>query len=277
MKSMTRSIMKQRLITAAQIDERIVGLIDYGSSSQGRDDELSDIDADVFIGDADFEAFDRDWKSWAAQFGNLLLAYKGSIGHPWAVYEAVPVPLRVDFDFHRESEIEQILSWPYSPQSMELMVWYDGSGGRIIACVQQLVEQSLRPVDVAATFEKVSGDFWYYMLYTFCKWRRGQGWLARQTFHFQVMQNLLLLLRLEAGALDYWQSSPAAWNIEHTLSSERLKRLEGCIPGPGMATLKQSLAAAALLGYDACKHIAELHGWEWPQRLAKQILRIVSE
>lgn len=43
----TREIMKQRLINAARTDERIVGLIDYGSSSQGRDDQWSDIDVSL--------------------------------------------------------------------------------------------------------------------------------------------------------------------------------------------------------------------------------------
>jgi len=274
---MIRSEMKQKLIEAARADERIVGLIDYGSSNQGRDDQWSDIDVDLFIRDADFEAFERIWKSWAAQFGNLLLAYKGEVGHPWTVYEAVPVPLRVDFDFHRESEIEQMLSWPYSPKSLELMVWYDDSGGRITACAQQLVGQSLHPRDIATTFERVSGDFWYYVLFVFSKWKRGQGWLARQTFHFVVMNNLLALLRLEADALENWQGSISPWNIEHTLSPARLSQLESCIPASGIASLKQSLVAAAQIGYDACEQLALRHGWEWPQKLAEQTLGVISE
>jgi hypothetical protein len=277
MKPITRSNMQQRLIDAAQSDECIVGLIDYGSSSHGRSDEWSDIDVDVYIRDADFAAFNRAWKSWAAQFGDLLLAYRGGIGHPWTVYAAQPVPLRVDFDFHRASEIEHLLTWPYSPVSVEAMVWYDGSDGRITACVQQLVGQSLHPTDLAATFEQVSGDFWYYVLYTFSKWRRGQGWFARQSFHFQVMQNLFALLRLEAGALDNWQSSSAAWNVEHTLSPTRLSQLENCIPAPGLEPLKDSLVAAAKIGYTACDHIAKNYSYAWPQMLAEQTLQVIEE
>lgn len=75
MKPLTRRLMKQRLIDAARTDERIVGLVDYGSSSYERDDEWSDIDVAFFIRDDDFEAFYHAWKSWAAQFGDLLLAY----------------------------------------------------------------------------------------------------------------------------------------------------------------------------------------------------------
>ncbi len=77
---MTRAIMQQRLIEAARTDERIMGLLDYGSSSLGRADEWSDIDVSLFIRDEDCAAFKRDWKSWAAQLGELLLAYIGGVG-----------------------------------------------------------------------------------------------------------------------------------------------------------------------------------------------------
>lgn len=92
--------MKHCLIAAAERDQRIVGIVDYGSSSEGRADEWSDIDVALFIRDADFDEFERAWKDWAAQFGALLLAYVGGVGHPWAVYDTQPLPLRIDFAFH---------------------------------------------------------------------------------------------------------------------------------------------------------------------------------
>jgi len=72
--TLARKNLVQHIIEAAKDDERIVGLLDYGSSSEGRVDEWSDVDISVFIRDSDIEAFKRDWKTWAAQFGNLLLA-----------------------------------------------------------------------------------------------------------------------------------------------------------------------------------------------------------
>ncbi len=272
----TREIMKQRLINAARTDERIVGLIDYGSSSQGRDDQWSDIDVSLFIRDADLAAFKRNWKSWAAQLGDLLLAYIGGVGHPWTVYAAQPVPLRIDFNFYGESEIAQIVNWPYSPQSVEAAIWYDNSGGQLADCLQQLVGKTLQPENLAATFEQICGDFWYYVLYAFSKWKRDQSWLARQTFHFQIMQNLFALLRIEAGALDHWQDTSAAWNVEHSLSPQRLAQLETCIPAPGQAALKQTLLAAAQLGEDVCIQIALQHAWDWPHELAKRTLQLLS-
>jgi hypothetical protein len=184
----------------------------------------------------------------------------------------------VDFDFHRELEIEHILTWPNSPHGVETMVWYDGSQGRLTQYVQQIVGRSLRPTDLPATFEQACGDFWYYILFTLSKWKRGQGWMARQTFHCLVMQNLFALLRIEADALDEWMGSSAAWaGVEYTLSPERLSQLEGCIPAPGLASLKESLIAAARLGYSVCEHIAQRYDWVWPQALADQTLQVIAE
>lgn len=272
----TREIMQQHLIAAAQADERIVGLIDYGSSSQGRSDQWSDIDVSLFLRDHAFADFKRDWKIWAAQFGELLLAYISWVGHPWAIYTAQPVPLRVDFDLYKESAMETILTWPWIPLSTGAAVWYDGSGGRITSYVQQLVGRTLRPDDLAATFEQVCGDFWYYELYVFSKWKRGQNWMARQVFHLQIMQKLFALLRLEAGAIDHWQDSEPSWHAEQTLSPQRLVELEACIPGSGRSAMQHSLLVTAQLGYAVCEQIALRHSWDWPRELATQTLQVLK-
>ena len=72
-----------------------MGVIDYGATSHGRGDAFSDLDVALFVRDDDLEALEADWKAWAAQFGPLLLAYVGGVGHPWVVYDAQPMPLRL--------------------------------------------------------------------------------------------------------------------------------------------------------------------------------------
>lgn len=52
--------LRQRAIDAARVDPRISGVLDYGSRSEGRDDEWSDVDIAVFIRDADYDAFDAE-------------------------------------------------------------------------------------------------------------------------------------------------------------------------------------------------------------------------
>ncbi len=274
--SLGRSLMIQRLIAAANADERIVGLVDYGSSSEGRSDQYSDVDVAVFIRDRDLAAFERDWKTWASQFGPLLLAYISGIGHPWTVYDAVPLPLRVDFAFHPETEAAQMLTWPNAPVSVDAMIWYDATGGRLTAYASQLVGQSLGPEDVAATFERICGDFWYYTLRVLSKIRRGEEWAARYEFTFIVTGLLHALLRLEVEAVTRWRASESAAGIEHVLTPERLERLNACIPGGGLQGVTQALTQAVLLADAVCTHIHATHGWPWPAQLAARMPKLLA-
>ncbi len=56
-----RAALLRRLRETVERDERIVGLVDYGSGGEGRLDEWSDFDVALFIRDADLDAFGRDW------------------------------------------------------------------------------------------------------------------------------------------------------------------------------------------------------------------------
>jgi hypothetical protein len=262
----------QKLLTLVKQDPRIVGLIDYGSASEGRGDKFSDVDVALFIRDADFDVFNEQWKEWASQLGTLRLAYVGGVGHPWAVYADQPIPLRVDFAFHRDSSIETIIpTWPNSPVSVEKMVLYDPTGRIAIQVAQHLVGQSLALADVEQTFESVSGDFWYYLLRLYGKLQRDQLWAMRFEYNFIVIGNLLALLRLEAGATERWRASSTATGIETVISEQRLRQLNQCIPAEDRAGLVQATLAAITLGKEVCCAIAADHGWNWPHVLADEI------
>jgi hypothetical protein len=220
--------------------------------------------------------FARDWSAWAAQFGELLLGYVGHYGHPWAVYDTQPVPLRVDFDLHRASQPDDLLLEFTRPRSAEAMVWYDGAGGELLDRAQRLVGRSLQPIDTAATFTRVCGDFWYFLLYVHGKLQRGEQWAARQMYHCEVIEQLLRLLRLEAGALDRWRGRPAAVDVERTLAPKRLTRLDACVPAAGADALRRAMLAAAELGAAACTSIATEHGWPWPEALAERTVAMLQ-
>jgi len=272
-----RAAFIRNLLAAASRDPRIVGLVDYGSSSEGRADDWSDVDVAVFLVDAAFDAFKREWKAWAAGLGPLLLAYVGGVGHPWAVYDAQPLPLRVDFDFHRTSAIPRMATWPNSPVSADAMVWYDAAGGAITTAAAGLVGRDLGPDDPAAAFERVCGDFWYYLLRTYGRLLRGQVWAARFGLTCMVTGNLLALLRLEAGATARWQASDPADGIEGALAPERLRQLERCIPGPEPDSIHPALLAAAELGRMGCAAVAARHRRAWPRALADRVVALLSE
>src|SRR6266704_2845714 len=103
--SLARTEMVKRVYEVAIQDDRIVGLVDFGSGGQGRVDEWSDIDVAVILRDEDYPAFLQDWIKWVNQFGGILLVNKHNAGSPWTIYAAEPVPLRVDFVFYAESDI----------------------------------------------------------------------------------------------------------------------------------------------------------------------------
>jgi len=275
--SPAQATMRQRLIDAAQVDERIVGLVCDGSHSAGRGDAWSDLDVSIFIRDIDFDAFSAEWHDWAAALGDLLLAYVSWVGHPWTIYAAEPVPLRVDFDLHRESTVDSVHHWPASVTSLQSSLWHDATGGRLASAVASLVGKSLAPQNLQAAFEQQCGDFWYEALYAYSRLKRGEQWVARQAFHNRTMEPLLRLLRLEAGAVDRWQASPAAADLERTLTGERLAQLDRCIPTSGAAGLAQALQAATLLGREVCASIANLHGWAWPERLAERVVGLIGD
>jgi len=148
-----RGGMRARILAAAEADPPIVGVLDYGSSSEGRDDASSDLDLALVLQDEARAPFAAQWRDWAGQFGPLLLAYQGGFGHPWAVYDTPGLPLCVDFAFHALSGIGVIAGWPNAPQSLDAMVLLDKTEGRIGAVVGRLVGQSLAPPDAAVAFE----------------------------------------------------------------------------------------------------------------------------
>ena len=267
----TRAELMRRIVAACERDARVVGVVDYGSTSEERADEWSDIDLALFIRDEDYDEFERAWQSWAAQFGPLLLAYVGGIGHPWTVYDTAPLPLRVDFALHRAANVEVMRAWPNAPASVAAMVKYDATGGRLSASAAQLVGQSLAPPDAARAFEQLAGDFWYYLLRTYSKLRRGQVWAARYDFNFIIVGNLMALLRLEAGATTRFRATSAAVNIERDITPERLAQLDELIPGRDTEQLQETFLKAIRLGREVCAVLSAREGWPWPEELAARV------
>lgn len=271
-----RERMLAQILAAARADPRIVGLLDYGSSSEGRADAWSDVDVALYLRNESFAAFAAGWREWAAGFGRPLVAFLHMEHHPWLIYDAAPVPLRVDFGFHRESALDEMLTWPNAPVSAEAMARYDGTGGRLTALASRLVGQSLAPADLAETFERVCGGFWYYLLRAWAKLQRGLEWAARFEFNAFASGLLHALLRLEAGRVERWRASESAVGIELAISAERLARLNQCIPGPGAASLQAAMRAAAALGRDVSAAIAARHGWPWPAELADRVISVLA-
>ena len=207
----------------------------------------------------------------------MLLAYIGGVGHPWVVYDTLPIPSRVDFAFHRESDAASLLTWPNAPVSVEAMVRLDATGGTLARYATHLVGQSLHPQDLAQAFTQAAGDFWYYTLRTWSKTQRGQWWAVRYDFNAIMLGNLLALLRLEVGATERWRSSSAAVAIEQVLSPERQAQLDSCIAGRSTSELQYAMRQAVQLGQQVCESIRAKQKWPWPHRLAERLISLLDE
>ena len=272
-----RQDVRQRMLLAAAADERVSGVVDYGATAAGRADRWSDLDLALFVRNADLPTFERDWPAWAAQFGPLLLAYVGGVGHPWAIYDADPLPLRVDLAFYPEAGLQEVCSWPLAPERAADIVLFDDTGGALTSAAQTLVGKSLAPRDPARAFTQVAGDFWYYLLRTYTKIGRGDLWAARHDFNFVVVGNLHALLRLEAARVDHWRGRNAAVGLERDIAPERLAALNAaCIPGPAAGDLVDALRRTAELGHEVCTALVERETLAFPEPLMVRVRQTLT-
>lgn len=270
-----RHEMVRRITAAAVADPRIVGLRDFGSSAEGRDDAWSDVDVEVFVRDEEFVAFERAWVEWAGQFGRLLLSFIGEIDNHWTVYDGRPGPLRVDFSLHRASEIPDTAKWPNAPLSVAHMVLVDKSG-ELAKVVASMVGQDLSPPDLPHHFTLRCAAFWYYAVRTWCKLQRGPTWGVRYDITYIMHGILMDLLRLEAGALRRWRATDAAAEIERDIAPERLARLDACIPGREPSELARALHEVVMLGREVTASAAARYDRGWPAELADRMVALTA-
>ncbi|HWV36756.1 MAG TPA: aminoglycoside 6-adenylyltransferase [Thermomicrobiales bacterium] len=270
--------LRRRIAEAVAADDRLVGLVDYGSSSEHREDRWSDVDCSLFIRPEDYPTFVADWQAWIAQFGPLLLSFVGDIGNYWSVIEGESFPIRIDFNFYPadDEHIAAMETWPNAPASVASMALVD-KDRRLAPVVARMVGRDLGPLDMPERVDLVIANFWYYAVRTWCKLQRSPSWGVRFDISFIMHGNLMALLRLEAGKTDRWRAADAAANIERDISEARLARLNECIPGPDSASLAIALARTIRLGAEAsAASAARYERPSWPRDLAERMMSLTA-
>ena len=261
----------ERVLKHARNDERILAVLDYGSTSEGRGDAWSDIDLALAIDAERWDGFLMSWRDWLARSGEVLDAFEAFPGHPWAVLNTEAAPVRVDLHLYGgppDIDLEKALAaWPNAPTSVEAMLLYDRDN-TLSDSVELLVGRSLAPLDEAETFSNIASHFWYYVHRTWSKLQRASDWDVRWNITHVLTGNLCALLRLESGATDRWLASDAASGIEHAISNERLAQLNACIPGTTRASLNRAFGESIELGAVICDVLGERYGTAWPKALA---------
>jgi len=157
------------------------------------------------------------------------------------------------------------------------MIWYETDDKQVTEAIRRHIGKKENPPLMEKEFEQQSDNLWHHLQYLYGKFQRGELWLAREVFNIRVLESLLRLLRLEVGAVDRWSSAHAGWNVEHTLSSERLEQLNGCIPPADRQGFKQCLHKTAQLGYEVCAVLGNRDNVQWPKELAEQLIVMTAQ
>lgn len=264
----------------AREDNRVLAVLDYGSTSEGRGDAWSDIDLALMIRPDAWDDFTGSWREWLAQCGPVLLGFISFVGHPWAVIATDAAPVRVDLHLYGgppDPDLRAALpSWPNSPASVEAMLLFDRNDvlGDDVA---QMVGRSIAPEDPDQAFAEIAGHFWYYLHRTWSKMQRKSAWGVRWNLTFIVTGNLCALLRLESGATERWAASDAADGIETAISAGRLAQLNRCVPTADAESLAPTLRLVAEVGADVCERIASQTGQAWPDTLAREMIALLAD
>jgi hypothetical protein len=274
-----RNDLLDRIVAVATSDSRILAVLDYGSTSEGRGNAWSDIDLAILIRPDAWDEFNASWRHWLESCGPVLLGFISFVGHPWAVIATDAAPVRVDLHLYGDAPDHDLVTalreWPNSPTSVEAMLLFDRDNA-LAEHVAPMIGRSLAPMDLDETFASASAHFWYYVHRAWSKLQRDSDWGTRWNLTFIVTGNLCALLRLESGAIDRWTASDAADGIESAVSPQRLAQLQRCIPSPDAESLAPALRASAELGAEVCASIASRTGQSRPEDLAREMIRLLD-
>lgn len=270
--------LRRRLVDAVLADDRVVGLLDYGSSSEGRDDRWSDVDSSLFIRPDAYEAFVAEWNDWQQQLGTVLLHYKPIDICWWSAFDGAEFPIRADFNLYPadEEHARQLRTWPNAPSSIEAMLLVD-KVGLLRPHVAAIVGRSLMPQDLREIMEAFIPNFWYYIVRTWCHLQRGPSAGVRHEMHYILLDNLAGLLRMESGQMERWHSSNAIAGIEQVVSSERLAAFRACVPGRDDADLGVALARIVRLAAEVNARVGERYEVDWPSELAMRMIAVTRD
>lgn len=267
--------LRQRLVQTVLADDRVLGLLDYGSTSEGRGDHWSDVDSSLFIRPDDYDQFVAEWNVWQQQLGTVLLHYKPIDICWWSAFDGAEFPIRADFNLYPadEEHLSQLRTWPNAPISVDAMVLVDKEGF-LRPHVQAIVGQSLVPPDLRSVMEAFIPNFWYYVVRTWCRLQRGPSMTSRYEIHFMLLGSLAGLLRMEAGRMERWRSSDAIAGIEGAISPERLAAYRACVPGLDDGDLEIAMGRIVRLAAEVNANVSLRYDVSWPAELAQRMISI---
>lgn len=205
----------------AQRDERVDGLLLYGSFAAGEGDEHSDVDLYVYVDDQAFDSFDEGL--WLRELATVELSYRNEYGITTVIFEG---SIRGEFHFEPTSSIPRLAqmmpgTWLTSTQNCVL---YDPTG----ALTETLTDflDVLPDRSSAASMEFLASSVTNWLLMVDNLRRRGEHARALDFLHRQVHPHLLRLVRVAEDTTGNWLSP--ARRLEDDISPSSYQRFQAC-------------------------------------------------
>ncbi|MEW1795303.1 DNA polymerase subunit beta [Streptomyces niveus] len=237
----------ERLRTLAAAEPRLDGVLLYGSWTLGESDAHSDIDAYLFVRDADADTFDG--REFVGRLAPLKLAHTNMYGILAVVFDDL---MRGEFHIDPAgSGIDQISSWEGmvhlpDPGSAVLL----DRSGRLTAAARRLAGH--RPPEPVSTAQELCDELANWTLMLAHVRARGENARAYNLLHAVVAPLQLKLCRLLRGSTAHWLTPSRA--LERDLPESDRARHLATTGGARPAEVRS----------------AAMESWRWSRELAAE-------
>ncbi|MEU5402378.1 nucleotidyltransferase domain-containing protein [Streptomyces sp. NPDC005963] len=240
-----------RLLRAtAHADRRLEGVLLYGSWTLGEADAHSDLDAYLFVNDADIEAFDG--RAFVEQLAPLKMAYTNMYGILAVVFDDL---MRGEFHVEAAGEgIAEMASWRGSVHLPDPggAVLLDRTG-RLTAAARVLAD--CEPPEPISTAQQLTNELANWTLMLAHVLARGETARAHALLHTVIAPQQLQLCRLLRGSTTHWLTPSRA--LEKDLPAHDRERYT--------ATTSNAL--------DPAVRAAARRSWQWTRDLAGEAVQ----
>jgi hypothetical protein len=235
--------MLDAVVASYRDDPRVAGVLLGGSNVAGGMDFYSDVDLDVMVADAAFDAVFAERDRVLAAVGRPLFRFIADIpgGEHLSVvlYDSPAGPVKLDVEYHRASAI--VPTWWLT--RCRLLFDRTGALASTLAASAGLRPSAPRIEDL----QELNQKFWPWCWYAFGKIVRGELWEAVDALHIIRTRTLVPLIAWAAGF-----RLEGSCRLERQADADLLRRLAATITLPERAPLYAALQASIDL-YDTLR------------------------
>jgi hypothetical protein len=264
--------MLDAVVASYRDDPRVAGVLLGGSNVAGGMDFYSDVDLDVMVADAAFDAVFAERDRVLAAVGRPLFRFMADIpgGEHLSVvlYDSPAGPVKLDVEYHRASAI--VPTWWLT--RCRLLVDRTGALAATLAATLAASAGLQPPAPRVEDLQELNQKFWPWCWYTFGKIVRGELWEAVDALHIIRTRTLVPLIAWAAGF-----RLEGSRRLERQADADLLGRLAATIALPERAPLYAALRASIAL-YDTLRVLVfSRHGVQTDPRAEDMVRQAIGE